>query len=394
MKRIFALALILCLCLSIFASCGKKRPANTTAAANDGACAHEWGEEVVEVQATCSTPGLKCRYCKKCEAQDPDSLVEIPMLAHTPAAGYVIDLEPTCQTTGLQHQICTVCGKKIPNSDDVIAADPDAHVVNNWTGVFPSLLVADGYRDGTCAICEKPFHEELHYELTVYDSSKLSGPYAEGSAIVISKSIKDARGDKHFYPTSDDDDGNDLWFEYSFLWNPSLENYTGNTHVKAISFRNVSGAFKDFYLLYTRDGVATDCPYKGHIDFTTYFPTTPSTACVEELDNGGPRYLGGWAAEKPIPRTASPCLYDEESQTQSGWHRIGFRFHQEAAIEQGAVVYTGFSELFIDGVKVWKVRTNMQGGKKNDGSWADSDNKSLKNNNLLLKFVEHRLRRL
>ena len=48
---------------------------------------------------------------------------------------------------------------------------------------------------------------------------------AETGNYSVRKTFGDIRGEKHFFPDSEENMlGNDLWFEYSFLWNDTLQN--------------------------------------------------------------------------------------------------------------------------------------------------------------------------
>ena len=60
-KTVLTLALLLCLVLSAFAfaSCDKKDKAATTAAGTG--CAHAWGDYVIDLEPTCSEPGIKSK---------------------------------------------------------------------------------------------------------------------------------------------------------------------------------------------------------------------------------------------------------------------------------------------------------------------------------------------
>ncbi|MBR5044227.1 MAG: hypothetical protein IKX66_02660, partial [Clostridia bacterium] len=218
--------------------------------------------------------------------------------------------------------------------------------------------------------------------------------------VAVLKNAADIRGDKHFAPTEEDPDGNDLWFEYSFLYNDSLQyrdNPANLAEMRLFGFRSASNAsnYRGFYYIYflNDDGkggafnTSGDCPWAGHIDFSTYYPgSNPGQNCAIDLTsegntlNGKPigRYIAGWGAG----RDDAPYLWDSEYQTMGGWHRLGFHYHQEARIENGEVRYEGYTELFIDGVKCWKVLTNMEGYLKS-GQWKDTD-WSLKGKNLLL----------
>ncbi|MBP5610012.1 MAG: hypothetical protein J6X72_01545, partial [Clostridia bacterium] len=259
-----------------------------------------------------------------------------------------------------------------------------------------TIEVAEGVE-----LCAKVWYT-IPFEVPVYNSKSPSGyKYADGDYFFISKSVADIKGDKTFHPTSEDADGNDLWFEYSFLWNDTLENWNqAKSEMSLFGFRNAENKYRDFYYLYTKDGQSGDCPYKGHVDYSTYLGDLSYNCAIDLTSegNGIGLYKAGW--DSPISRASSPYLYDAENQTTGGWHRIGVRFHQEAEVDndKGGVVYTGYTELFIDGVKVWKVQTDMQGYWKNsqwkelNGYGGDTTKKAdLKWNDLLLWYAKTEL---
>ena len=369
--------------------CGKKRTETIETTE------HRWNTEyTVDVPAGHTTPGSKSVHCLDCDAQKPDSSVAIPAEGHTPGANYVIDLKPTCVTPGEESLYCVKCGEMIATRP--IPVDPDAHFLDEGGVVVePTLLDPVGSMTGTCLYCEQPINVVLNWELDPYSSVDKTGKYAEGNDFYMRKSVGDIRGEKSFAPTAEDPDGNDLWFEYSLLYNSTLYNHdypNSLSEIRLFGFRDSSNLsnYRGFYYLYLRDNndgfrTSYDCPYRGHIDYSTYDTTaSPGQNCAHDLSALGNtlngrligRYISGWAS--PIKRDDSPYLWDAEYQTLNGWHRLGFRYHQEAAINEGAVVYSGYTELYIDGVLCWKVDSNFKPGHKD----------SLVTKNLLLWTAE------
>ena len=249
---------------------------------------------------------------------------------------------------------------------------------HTWDGNFTVERAATVIRDGVkvehCSVCGAAHLVDVPFEIQVYDSKNPSGPYATDTSFAYNETIASIRGDKSFAPTADDDDGNDLWFEYSFLWNDSLyyrDTSDNRAELRIFGFRDMAGwkNYRGFYYLYTRnnnDGFATssDCPYAGHIDFSTYYlHASPAQNCADDLGgvdklNGRAigRYIAGWGGG----RNDSPYLWDSKYQTMGGWHRLGFRYHQEVASVEGSTVsYAGYTELYIDGVLCWRVHTNF-----------------------------------
>ena len=380
-KLTIALALILCLvlCVFSFASCGKK---NTTTATTAEAGTTPAG--TTAQQGT--TPADTTAAATTAPATQPPHV-------HTPEENYTVDTEPTCLTDGEESLYCAECGMKIPESTRAIPADPDAHVVEEWTIVEPTLFDPVGSKTGTCKVCEQPINIVLNWELTTYSSQDANFKYKEGVEFAFNKTVEEIRGDKSFAPTEDDPDGNDLWFEYSLLYNKTLYDHDfpgALSEIRIFCFRESTNRsnYRGFYYLYLRDNgdgfkTSGDCPWRGHIDYSTYDTTaSPPENCAYDLSalgntlNGRTigRYKAGWDPK----RTESPYLWDAEWQTLNGWHRLGFRYHQEAKIVEGAVVYTGYTELYIDGVLCWKIDSNFKPGHKD----------SLVTKNLLLWTAE------
>ena len=227
------------------------------------------------------------------------------------------------------------------------------------TGVMPVYdppSVSDYTLPNGSTTCAKVYFTEKT-TVNLFDSKNPTGhPYydSETNAFVVSKSLADIQGEEHFYPTSEHPDGQDLFFEYSMYWNPSLANWSnakGSAEAKAIVFRHDPNNQKtqEPFLFYTKAGQSSDCPYEGHFDFSGMYPS--SAECV--LAGG---MYSGYA---PGKFGRSLAASDSPSIGGYGWHRIGIRVHQEAEIEESAVKYSGWSELHIDGSMVWRIGLNV-----------------------------------
>ena len=391
-KGTLALILILVLCVFAFASCDKGKkgsttaadtaPAGTTAYTPDGTTAHVHtpaSEYTIDDEPTCMYAGSKSKHCTVCDEIIPETVEEIPQLDHTPDTEITVFDEATCTDTGLQGYVCLVCGDTIEDTLEVIQVNPNAHKVEEWSAT-PTVLNPSVHATGECTLCHKMLEEDRDFVPAVVNSVKLTSSYS------ISKQAEEIRGDKHFYPTDEDIDGNDLWFEYSFLWNPSYANWTGLSEMEVAGLWSPSNSYanhRPLYYFYATDNPGKDCPFGGHFDYSAYMPgLSPSWSCAVDPGNGQPIYHAGWAS--PITENDSPAI------GEYGWHRLGVHFHQEVveySEEKGGTVYSGYHELFIDGVKVWVIRTNMQGNWKN-GKWNNAD-KSLKGTESLLWTAEY-----
>ena len=356
------LALILCFVLVVFAfaSCAKNNK-NEATTADPGT-----------TPATTVVP-------TEPEATEPEATEHV----HTPEDDFEVLSDATCSAPGLKVRYCLECGQEIEREE--IPIDPNAHNVETWTGVEPTLLSQSGYRDGTCTRCNQQLHEDLVWAPAVYNTSNPSGPYYNSGKFIVSKSTEDIRGDNHFCPTEGDPDGNDLWFEYSFLWNESFANWIGLAEMEVAGLWNADGRYahhRPLFYCYMRDGVKDYCPYAAHFDYTTHMPGLGSGVFLDP-GNGQKIYLGGH--DDVLTEESHPSL------GEYGWHRIGVHFHQEVAEydeAKGGTVYAGYHELFIDGVKVWKILSNIQ-GRWTDNSWNTNSGKDMKSTNCMLWTAEY-----
>ena len=321
--RIVALLLTLTICILAFASCGKKKDTtvSTTAAAAGGTTAQATNAEPTTAEPTSPAP-----------TQPPH--------VHVPEDHYEIDLPPTCSTTGEKSLYCAECGDLIEGSTVSIPIDPDAHKVDEWITVEPTVIKPEGSRTGTCVICDALIEETLTFEPIVFasnwDDSTRSDYNTEHhvdwlnhhdlpTGIYIRKninSIKDA--DTHYYPTEENPLGNDLLVEVSYLWNETMTSGKGYTG-EPLTFANGDG-FDVFHV-----GAKLDAKDNRKINnvlckYTYIYPT--------------PDEISGNAALK------TPSI------GEYGWHRLGFRVHQEAAIVEGAVKYTYIASAYLDGTMV------------------------------------------
>ena len=294
----------------------------------------------------------------------------VPCAEHTWDGEFTPIEEATLLNDGLKVEHCSVCGM----SHEVVLAAAEAPVITASNAIAGTKYADNGNKD-----------------------------------VAALKSVADIRGDKSFAPTADDDDGNDLWFEYSFLYNDTLQYRDATQYLaemRLFGFRSADySKYRGFYYIYflnNKDEIdyggsfktSNDCPYAGHIDYSTYKSDSLGKNNAIDLTsegntlNGDPigQYVAGWGAS-PKQRSYSPYLWDSEKQAMGGWHRLGFRYHQDAEILDGEVRYSGYTELYIDGVKVWKVLTNTEGKKKSNGTWEETS-WSLKGNNLLLWTAE------
>ena len=341
MKRFYlTLALVLCLilCAFAFASCGKKKTATATTGKNGTTeCAHTWSDYVVDVEPTCYSLGVKSKYCTKCGAQDPASLLEIDMIDHVPSADFTVDTKPTCIANGYQSKHCSICGQPVASTVEEIPIDNKAHNVEEWLTIEPTLLAPNGNRTGTCTLCHTEVEEDLVWTPYVFSSTMTSEERAAfnreygvdwlnhkdgNNGIYIKKSVNDIKGkEEHYYPDESNGNlGNDLLVEVSYLWNSTMTSGGGYTG-EPLTFADADG-YDVFHV-----GSKIDMKIRAGYEYGFINPADPASPA------------------------ATPSI------GEYGWHRLGFRIHQDAEIvgtTEKSVKYTYVATAYLDGAEVLK----------------------------------------
>ncbi len=338
MKKItLTLALILCLalCVFAFASCGKK----TADATTDGKTAAPTaaGTTAAPTQPESTEPG-------ETEPEETE-----PAHVHTPEQEWIVESDPTCVTPGQKVLYCEECGQEIDRQE--IPVDPGAHKVTDWTVTEAvSMFHTTGSRNGNCEYCHLNIVEELTFEPTIKAFDYSSGKKYNYSQI----DFEDVRGDKHFYPTDDNPEGNDMFIEFSILWNETILNLdpTANCYMCGRFEGN-----KPIYYFSPVPGCPTsDAAFSGAFEYMGNFATpisdaevtTPATMC-----GAAPNY-------SDYPNIAGP----DEANPEYGWHRVGIRYHLElmdGKTGEELTDYVAVATCYVDGVAIFKLSTGTAG---------------------------------
>ena len=356
MKKITStLALILCLilCVFAFASCGKKNGGSAATTADNTTSATT--AKATEPEAT--EPGATEPEATEPEATEPEATepeatepeVTVPPHEHTPEAEWTVIDEPTCSTPGRKVLYCEECGEEI--EEDEIPIDPEAHTVNDWTVTEAvNMFHTTGSRRGECIYCESIIVQNLAFEPTIEAFGYTSGKKYNYSQV----DFADVRGDKHFYPTESDPDGNDMMIEFSILWNETIQNLDPAANCY------MCGRFdgnKPIYYFSPVPGCSTsDAEFSGAFEYMGNFDTpisdaevtTPATMCGKS-----PNY-------SDYPNIAGP----DEANPEYGWHRVGIRYHLElldGKTGEELTDYVAIATCYVDGVAIFKLSTGANG---------------------------------
>ena len=260
--------------------------------------AHRWGTEfVVDTPATCTTEGSKSVKCTVCDAVNESTVTTIPTTAHVWASGVSIIKPATCTEDGILSIKCTGCDEIKPDTSVVIPAGhswdsspsviipatctedgtrgikcldcdnvdedtveviPAGHAYDNITVKVIATVFNDGLREGICSRCNTEISETIEKTKPNVMTFR-SGTSTFKSTIPLTDLIEDGN---HFYPTEDNPEGNDLFFEYSILLNSTTDKL--NEGIWAISgIRDQSSANGNTpYWFYFKPN-SEWCPFKG-----------------------------------------------------------------------------------------------------------------------------------
>ena len=318
---------------------------------------HSWGTALVVLkEASCTEDGVRAITCNLCQEKQPGSEVPFPA-GHRWAGATTVLTAATCTTDGSRGVKCLTCGEVDQTTVEII---PAGHVYDNVTVKVIATVFNDGLREGVCTRCNAEVSEVVpKTEANVITFGSGSSTYK--STIPFASLVADGN---HFYPTEDNPEGNDLFFEYSILLNGTTDKL--NEGIWAI------GGIRD------ESSANGNCPY--------YFYFKPNSKWCP--------FKGGFEADCG---TGSDLLFGPPCndvnnldgfvviENYNGWHRIGWRVHQDTEIVDGKVKYTITSALYIDGVKVheiipgnWKDENNLYFATIEDGKLVYSDNTNSK----------------
>ena len=273
---------------------------------------------------------------------------------HKAATAYTVIGEPTCSTPGVKVKYCSVCGEYIGGTVTAIPADPAAHEAD-WNVVRQPTVPdqANGSRTGTCVYCGKQVEQTLTFAPTTLTFTDKS----EGSYQSDPYNVVEAMQGKHFYPTASDPVGNDLYIEYSVFYHRSMLNFDGERKSYAATRLGTENVV---YWSPAADVSGSWCKYAGGFEATgdnfmnpvsDDEVTTPAKIAQE----------GGKFAD--YPNIGGPV----QAAPEYGWHRIGIRIHQkltniadlrkDTTAGKTQATYLVTETVYIDGAAAYKLQT-------------------------------------
>ena len=231
----------------------------------------------------------------------------------------------------------TVAGHDFNGAFYYISAGSHDHVWGNWNQISEPSLFADGLDRRTCSVCSGVEERAVEFTPTVYNSGN-----AQNNSFGVSKSVNNALNGDHYYPdASNGQEGRDLFFEIDLLWNSTITSgWIDNNGIRVQLVYGSDVQKRDnLFLLAPKNNKwgSSDAKASGGFD---YGGTATHAIVYGPMGNNGT----GTNAEN-FPNIGS-----------YGWHRIGVRVHEEAAVSGNGVAYTIYSTLYIDGAKVWQIR--------------------------------------
>ena len=274
---------------------------------------------------------------------------------HAPESDYTVIKAATCSSAGIRVKYCSVCGEYIESTVAEIPVDPNGHQVD-WTVIRQPTVPdqADGSRNGTCAYCGKQVEQTLTFAPTTLTfTDKSSGSYKSAPYNVV-----EAMQGKHFYPTANDPTGNDLYIEYSVFYHRSMQFFdpecnpyaTTRLGVESVLFWSPVADIPSSWCQYAGGFEATGDNFMNAVSDSEV--TTPAKIAEE----------GGTFAD--YPNIGGPA----QAAPQYGWHRIGLRIHQKltniAALKKDTVAgatqatYVLTLTVYIDGAVAYKLKTD------------------------------------
>ena len=298
---------------------------------------HTWSAiPTIDVEATCTTEGSKSIKCTACQTTKPDSTEVIPAEHQW---GVIAELltSPTCTTEGVKSIKCLFCDERKAGTEEPIPATGHSDV----PVVVAPTFFSEGLAQGTCAACNEAVTitvPKTEVIVNVSDSST-----KDNVAPHYTASIADALNGKTFAPTEDNPSGNDLYMEFSILWNDTMANVKGSGigwgHMANNPDVTLEGStcVKKFSWLYYKSS-AQWCPFVGGFEFSEG---------VKSFEYG-PEWKENNNVEEDF--TIIKGL--------DGWHRIGLQYHQNVYETGNGFAYDVTVTVYVDGVRTNEIILN------------------------------------
>ncbi|MBR5242038.1 MAG: hypothetical protein IKV20_02755, partial [Clostridia bacterium] len=303
------------------------------------AIGHDFAKDyTIDKKATCTEEGQKSKHCSACETKDSIEVIE--KLPHTWSDEYVIDQPATCTDSGWKTKHCTVCNVSDGNKVIIEAAGLDHVLAEGFTVTTLPTVFAEGEGIGTCTVCHGenvksplPKTEMTLHTYTYTGTGKAEPHYKTGN-------IGEALGDKQFYPTEDNPDGNSLFLEFSVLLNNTTDILNGEAfgfgHISKVADPNAKDSndkslIWDNFSWFHYKAQLRWCNFKGGFDFS-------------EVDKFtyGPVYRESGVADDIVAL-----------ETYEGWHRMGLQYTQNVYEDaNGEFTYDVTVTVYLDGVMV------------------------------------------
>ena len=137
---------------------------------------HNYGQWIVDMEATCTTEGSKYRMCQDCEKKETEIIEALGHIEMVDGA-----VEATCTQTGLtEGKHCSRCNEVLVNQETLKAR---GHDYNEWSIEAKATCENDGNQYRTCKNCESIERETLEklghkfstWKTTVYPTCEDEG---------------------------------------------------------------------------------------------------------------------------------------------------------------------------------------------------------------------------
>ena len=328
MKKTLALILMLVLSAFTFASCAKKDKAATTTAAPG---------------TTPSTTAAPTGSSTTAALTEPEAIESTHV--HTPESEYTVLTPASCVSPGHEAILCIDCGQEIPGTSREIPIDPDGHSITVWEVTEEATILNPvGTKTGHCSLCNRDFEKNFDVEIKIFDASASNASSQGGPVTMLSA------GEEYFYPTEEHPDGQDLLFEFSYLFNETLDNTVGDTDLSFYVGTSSASQSLMIFSLSLRDS-PSDTWLRGGAKVKGHFQTV---------------YQSGDLIYPTAAQLAENPDLEFPGLGEYGWHRIGVRVHQDAEIAGNEVKYTLTTTLYVDGAKVLAFRNEPAKQKAKD----------------------------
>lgn len=112
--------------------------------------AHSFGDFVIDLESTCTEPGVKSRHCSTCNQRS--EITTIDPVGHN-WSEWKVETEATQDAVGIKSRTCALCNEKQTAEIAKLSSDGHEHTFGEWKLTKTPTCTEKGQETRSCTVC-------------------------------------------------------------------------------------------------------------------------------------------------------------------------------------------------------------------------------------------------